>query len=194
MSITVSVFVESRDVLTMQCDVLILKYAQGLYGADQAVVNALGLSNRDYEPLSPGKHLRVSTNGKLPCKVVLFVGVPRLWDFGYAEIREFSKTALSILAKEDCEKRSLAMTMHGVGYGLDEKEAFSAQVAGLMEYLQTPETAWLPATIAIVERDENRAERIAAFLAEIQATAGSIEALFNNRTRLNGNFSSIVYT
>jgi hypothetical protein len=63
------------------------------------------------------------------------------------------------------------MTMHGIGYGLDEKEAFSAQVAGLMEYLQSPDTAWRPNRIKIVERDASRAERLGHVLATIRTAA-----------------------
>ncbi len=164
--------VDNNDVLETPCDVLILKYAQGFHGADRAVAKALGLSDREDGVLSPGKHLRIPTQGKLPCKRVLFVGVPQLWDFGYSEIRAFSSNALSILAGEDCEKATVAMTMHGAGFGLDEKEAFSAQVAGLMEYLQAPGSTWRPETITVVERDANRAERLTAFLSAIQTAAG----------------------
>ena len=42
-----SIVVENADVLTTQCDVLVLKYAQGFYGADGAVARALGLSDWD---------------------------------------------------------------------------------------------------------------------------------------------------
>jgi hypothetical protein len=167
-----TIAVENADVLRTQCDVLVLKYAEGFHGADQAVAKALGQSEREDDALSPGKHLRIPTRGRLPCKRVLFVGVPRLWDFGYSEIRQFSKDALAILAKQDCEKGLVAMTIHGVGYGLDEREAFLAQVAGLMEYLESPDTTWRPEKILIVERDGNRAERIAAFLDEVEGAAG----------------------
>lgn len=166
------IIVENGDVLTAECDVLILKYAQGFHGADLAVARTLGISDRADGALAPGKYLRIPTKGKLPCKRVLFVGVPQLWEFGYAEIRKFAKTALSILANEDCEKASLAMTMHGVGYGLDEKEAFSAQIAGLMEYLQVQKPTWRPETITIVDRDANRAKRLTGFLADIISAAG----------------------
>jgi len=167
-----AISVTNADVLSTECDVLILKYAQGFFGADEAVARVLGLSERDDGALSPGKYLRIPTRGKLPCKRVLFLGVPDLWDFGYAEIRQFSKDALAILAKEDCDKASLAMTMHGVGYGLDEREAFSAQVGGLMEYLDSPQNTWLPEEILIVERNANRAERITNLLNTILAAAG----------------------
>ena len=170
--------VEHGDVLTTACDMLVLKYAQGFFGADKAVAAALGLAEREDQSLAPGKHLRIPTMGKLACQRVLFLGVPSLWNLGYAEIRQFSKDALTVLAREDCERESIAMTMHGVGYGLDEREAFTAQVAGLMEYLAWPENGWCPKQISIVERDANRAERLRALLAKILpeeaiATTGS---------------------
>jgi hypothetical protein len=73
------------------------------------------------------------------------------------------------------------MTMHGVGYGLDEREAFSAQVAGLMEYLGSPDTAWRPEQIVIVERDAQRARRMTAFLDAIQAGIDTDEHPANRR-------------
>ena len=163
--------VESDDVLATQCDVLVLKYAQGFYGADRAVANGLDLSVPD-DVLLPGKHLQIPTRGKLPSKAVILVGVPQLWEFGYAEIRKFSKDVLSILAEEDCEKKTIAMTMHGVGYGLDEKEAFTAQVAGVMEYLDSPGNTWSPEAITFVEHDTNRAKRMAGFLSAIRPSVG----------------------
>jgi len=93
-----------------------------------AVARALGLFRRDEPGPSVGKFLAVPTRGKLACKRVLFIGVPALGDFGYREIREFSKNALTILASQNWENKSIAMTMHGVGYGLDEREAFSAKL------------------------------------------------------------------
>ncbi|MFH1680952.1 MAG: hypothetical protein ABIH26_09950 [Candidatus Eisenbacteria bacterium] len=166
-----AIVVEHADVLGKPCDVLVLKYARGFHGVDMKVAEALGLSERKDGALSPGRFLRIPTRGKLPCKRVLFLGVPQLWDFGYAEIRRFSKDALAVLAKEDCEKASLAMTMHGAGYGLDEREAFSAQIAGLLEYLQSPDTDWRPEKIVIVERDANRAARLTDLLEAIRSAA-----------------------
>lgn len=124
-----------------------------------------------FAAISPGRHRLIPTLGELPYRNVLFIGVRSLADFGYTEIRRFSKSALAILAREDCDKGTLGMTMQGVGYGLDEKEAFSAQVAGLMEYLQSPDTAWRPNRIKIVERDASRAERLGHVLATIRAAA-----------------------
>lgn len=159
--------VERGDVLTTNCDVLVLKYAQAFHGTDLAVARALGLSERTDDALSPGKFMRILSNGALPCKRVLFVGVPLLWDLRYREIRTFARQALTILSEQDCERDLIAMTVHGVGYGLDEGEAFTAQIAGLLEYLLMPNIAWHPSSIRIIERDINRAERLKVMLDSI---------------------------
>jgi hypothetical protein len=161
------------DVLATRCDVLVMKYAQGFHGADQAVATALGLSEPRDGFLAVGKHAYTLTNGRLGSERVLFVGVPELGDFRYAEIRQFSRDVLDIIAGERFAKSSIAMTMHGVGYGLDEREAFSAQVAGLMEYLDSPDRLWKPDSITIVERDPARAERLSHYLDGILLLAGT---------------------
>ena len=166
--------VECGDVLTTECDVLVLKYAQGFCGADLAVAKCLDLSEREDSVLAPGKFLRIPTKGRLACKRVLFLGVPPLWHFGYGEIRAFATDALTILAGQDCARSSVALTMHGVGYGLDEREAFTAQVAGLMEYLLLPDKAWRPQRVVIVERDVNRAARIKALLSTILSESEAV--------------------
>ena len=68
-----SIEVVNGDVLTTTCDVLILEYAQGFYGADLAVAHALNLRSSWVE-LGPCRRLLVPTQGKLPCKKV-----PSLW-------------------------------------------------------------------------------------------------------------------
>jgi len=136
-----AITIYNQDILDVPCDILILKYSQGFFGADLEVAKTLNLSKREDDALAPGNYMRIPTNGKLPCKRVLFIGVRPLWDFGYTEIRNFAQDALTILESQDCEKDRLAMTMHGVGYGLDEKEAFTAQVAGLMEYQTSRDNA-----------------------------------------------------
>ena len=80
------------DVIQTPCDVLVLKFAQSFYGADRAVANALKLDAHEFS-VDPGDHLLLPTSGKLACKNVLFVGVPSLPDFGYAEIRSFASRA-----------------------------------------------------------------------------------------------------
>jgi hypothetical protein len=163
--------VVTGDVLDTACDVLVLKYAQGFFGADLAVAQALGLTP-DQVALGPGRHLLVSTGGRLPYQNVLFLGVGELWDFGYSEIRGFARQALAALAATDVARDSVAMTMHGIGYGLDEREAFTAQVAGLLEYFSSAASPADPRRVLIVERDANRSERLAALLRRVLTESG----------------------
>jgi hypothetical protein len=161
------------DVLSIECDILIMKFAQGFYGADLAVARALGLSETENATLEIGKVKRVPTLGRISCKQVMFVGVPNLRDFSYADIRNFSRFALNFLNEKECDIETIAMTIHGIGYGLDEREAFTAQIAGILEFICTPITKWKPKAIYIVERDTARAERLARFLEQIQGPLGN---------------------
>jgi hypothetical protein len=103
---------------------------------------------------------------------VFFCGVGKLYDFGYAEIRSFATQAMKALATTDAERESIAMTMHGVGYGLDEQEAFAAQVAGLLEHLTSVTSAEGPRRIMIVERDAKRFERMRTLLRQLLLESG----------------------
>jgi len=158
------------DVVDTACNVLVVKYAQAFYGADKAVARALNLT-ADWAGLGPGEHLLLPTNGKLKCGHVLFCGVDKLRSFGYTEIRRFAAQAMKAVAASDVARDAVAMTMHGVGYGLDEREAFTAQVAGLLEYL-TSAPDGSPERIVIVERDVNRAQRIKALLQQVLLESG----------------------
>lgn len=167
-----NIVIEKGDILKTECDVLILKYAQKFYGADLEVAKALDLYEHQGEILTPGKYQSIATEGRLQCKRVLFIGVQELWNFGYAEIRRFSKKALEIISEEPYEKNSLAMTIHGIGYGFDEREAFSAQVGGLIEYLNSSGNIWKPDTIKIVERNPKRMEILSSFWDSIKPSTG----------------------
>jgi hypothetical protein len=158
--------VVNGDITTTQCDLLVLKYAQGLYGADAVVADTLGLAV-DRMRIRPGDHLVAPAFGKLACRNVLYLGVPDPISFGYAEIRNFGRTVLSLLSTLGVDYSLVAMTMHGVGFGLDEREAFTAQVAGILEYLSSAIPDETPDCVLIVEKDANRFRRISALLAGI---------------------------
>src|SRR3977135_2216580 len=136
-----TILLRGSDVLTFPSDVLVLKYAQGFYGADGMVADRLSVqshSDHDIWP-APGQHVLIPSNGNVAAQNILFVGVSQLYEFGYPEIREFAIASLKILAAELPEVEEVSMTMHGVGYGLDEKEAFLAQVGGLVEAFRSGE-------------------------------------------------------
>ncbi len=150
------------------CDVLVLKYAQGFHGADSAVARLLsgsvfGPSN--IAPL-PGEFVLFPGNGKVAAKFILFVGVERLIKFGYSQIREFTRFALQLLSLRLPDATNIAMTMHGVGYGLDEREAFLAQLGGLIYAMKHEHEKYSSYKITIVEKNWKRSNRLQNLLFE----------------------------
>lgn len=167
----VEISIVQADALAVPADVLIVKYAQALYGVDAQVVSRLD-DNRaqvfDPVPLpGVGSANLVDTRGLLGAKDVLFVGVVPLGEFQYAEIREFAHDSLKALAGKMPEAAHVTMTLHGVGFGLDETEAFRSQLAGLIEACQSGECPAALRRVSIVDHDERRADRLRRQLQEI---------------------------
>lgn len=158
-----NIFVECADVADFQCDVLVLKFAQAFYGADKLIVDKLGKAAKDVSPL-PGDHLLLPSKGKVPARNILFLGVVDLYEFDYAQIREFSKHSMELLTQEVPHAAHVAMTMHGVNYGLDEGESFLAQLAGLIEAFHKGAVSPALQRITIVEQNQNRALRLQQIL------------------------------
>jgi hypothetical protein len=153
------------DALEISADILVLKYAQALFGVDEIVVDRLEATKpvRDTLP-RPGSFKLFDTEGNLAAKNVLFVGVVVLRAFGYEAIREFAKRALTSLAEAMPEAAHIAFTLHGAGYGLDESEAFRAELAGILDAVETGNCPIGIKRITIIERNAGRANRLKALL------------------------------
>lgn len=164
MSLTISVV--SADIVDVDCDVLVLKYAQGFFGADEFVAELLRPGRLEEVSPLPGKYALISSGGKLAASNVLFVGVIPLYQFEYGEIREFAGYSLEILAAQLPDAAHVAMTIHGVGYGLDERESFLAQLAGLFDASRGGNVPSSLKRITIVERNQGRASRLRQILDE----------------------------
>lgn len=155
------------DVLKFKADVLVLKYAQQLYGADSAVYRQLSASGLKIRLPEGGAYTLLETQEFFPSTQVLFVGVAGLRDFSYLGIRLFAQRALAILAKEAAETRHLAITLHGPGYGLDEQEAFESEIAGLVDALTTSDFPRFLEKISLVESNHARADRLQKLLLKL---------------------------
>lgn len=162
------IYVKDSDVLNFACDVLVLKYAQEFYGTDEVVAKRLKAGPYDYSDISPkpGKFVLLPSKGQVAAKNVLFVGVPELYKFGYKQIRAFAMDSMKILFDELPGIQHVAMTMHGVGYGLDERESFLSQIGGLVEAFQSKAVPQFLERVTIVEQDRKRAERLRDMLKE----------------------------
>ncbi len=162
MSDALEIKVEIADITEVSVDVLALKYARSFHGADLAVAKRMleaGVAVDELEP-EVGERRMLQARGRLGARNVLMVGTPSLGQFRYAAIRDFSSGILRFLAKEAPETTSLAMTIHGPGYGLDEGEALLSQVSG---YLDAWQEGLLPkglTRVVVVEKREARAFRL----------------------------------
>jgi hypothetical protein len=150
-------------------EVIALKFAQAYYGADSVVASLLAGAGEDpsYLRPRPGSYRFLSSRGVVSAENVLFVGVSVLTQFGYREIREFSRRALAALAGEAPAARSIAATLHGPGYGLDEIEAFESEVAGFLDAIKSGDCPRELDEITIVERNPGRCERLRAALKDL---------------------------
>src|ERR1039457_6071308 len=111
----VAIEVQQSDALTFEADLLAVKYAQALYGVDRTVVEALHRHHPDLSDLLPkvnGFRL-LESRGSIAARMVLFVGVKALREFGYADIREFGRKVLVSLAGEAAHVKHIALTLHG---------------------------------------------------------------------------------
>ena len=114
--------VQEGSALDFAADVLAVKFAQQLHGVDRAVADALLQHYPKLGKLLPkvnGFRL-LESQGSLAATSVLFVGVKPLREFGYSEIRGFGRKVLVSLAGEMRQVRHVALTLHGVGYGLTQ--------------------------------------------------------------------------
>jgi len=154
------------DITEIQADVVALKFAREFYGADSIVAMKLSNNQEQLDKLSPeiGKFSLVATKGKISAKNALFLGVPALLSFRYGEIYNFSKNILKILKYEFPQARTIALTIHGVGYGLDETESVISQIRGLLDSLKLGCFPPNLQCILIVDRNSARADRIQRIL------------------------------
>jgi hypothetical protein len=155
------------DVLTFEADVLVLKYAQNLHGADRAVYEQLSESGIQIDLPQEGAYTFLTLGNIFSSKHVIFVGVANLFAFDYLGIRRFAQHALTVLAKKAVKIRHLAITLHGPGYGLDEQEAFESEIAGLVDALTVNDSPTSLEKISFVEADSARVRRLQKLLASV---------------------------
>lgn len=162
--------VECADVASVSADLLLLKYAQNLYGADQAVAARLaerGVCRESEIAPADGKHLLIETAGAIAARQVLFLGTSRLRDFRYREMTQFARRAIQLIREKQLPVRTLTTTVHGAGYGLDVAEALRALIFGFQQGLVTSPLPHLE-KIVFVERNARRCELLKSLLQGVE--------------------------
>lgn len=172
------------DITAFEADVIALKHAQGFFGADEAVADALARVDvpKDELRAPPDNYRYVETRSGVRAKHALFVGVVPLPEFDYPQIREFATRVLYTLTAEAPETRHLAMTIHGPGFWRDEAEALLAEFAGCLEALENDTIPYALERISLVDRNAERVQRLRNTLEKYLAEA-------NYATRIPGRWA-----
>jgi hypothetical protein len=133
-------------------DLLVLKHANGFFGADLAVAKAIGFNG----DVAEGK-VRILPGKGVGGSEVAFVGVGRLSDFRYERIQAFGELAVRLAHERntpDHRIRTLGLTIHGPGYGLDAEQSFLSMIAGVVAELRRAESRL--EKVLIAEHSERR--------------------------------------
>jgi hypothetical protein len=164
-SIKIQVVLE--DVIRHRADILVLKHAQALFGADKAVYERLTAAGVKVNLPKAGRHEIVDARAAVNAAQVLYIGVEPLRAFGYGEIREFGRRSMAVLAAARYKVGHVAMTLHGPGYGLDEVESFESELAGVLEAISDNKCPAALESVTFVERDVGRVRRLEVVLARL---------------------------
>lgn len=154
--------IEVGDILAFDSDVIVLKYAQHFYGADRKVANLLeqrGISRESLSP-PPNEYRIVNSVDSINSQFAVFIGVQPGSQFIYKDVREFGAYSVDIVTQKIPQAKHIAMTIHGVGFGLDEAESFLAQLAGIQDSLLNNRKSNSIKRISIVDINRDRVQRL----------------------------------
>lgn len=164
---TVTFTIAGGNIVDFDADVIALKHARNFYGSDALVTRLLELLPQvDVQQLHvlPGEHCLIETQGAITARQALYVGTAAPGLFGYQQIHDFAYQVLEVLAYEAPQTRHLAMTIHGPGFGLDEREALRSQFAGYMDALRAGALPPALERITILEISDSRVARLRAVM------------------------------
>src|ERR1044072_1151643 len=166
----VSFSIETVDVLRVHADVLGLKFSETPRGAEWAVLKRFAEKaiTVDLSKLVPCNHVSVESKGCLGASDVIFVAVPPLRQLSYGDIRTWAFKTLEALKSSPV--RTLAVTIHGPGFGLDMREAFLSELGGFIDAIKERRCPLTLAEIVVAEPDASKAERLAGYLREVLPT------------------------
>ena len=162
--------VQCDDVANVPADLLLLKYAQNLYGADQAIavrLAARGICRESDIAPDNGEHFLIDSGRAIAATRTLFLGTPRLLAFRYREMTKFARRAIKLISDNRLPVRTLTTTVHGAGYGLDVAEALRALILGFQQGLATTTLPQLE-KIIFVERNPRRCELLKSVLQGVE--------------------------
>lgn len=169
MSAVVRVGIDVGNIVRYRSDVIALKYQGILAGGVGLVANALGIREPDIRRALPavGASHVVSGDGKIGARFALFVHVAPAAQFTYEHIREFSADVLHILAEEVADARHVAMTVHGVRFGMDLDRSLRAHVNGWTRAVTTGDCPTALERITVVNQSADDVREMQGVLQQL---------------------------
>jgi hypothetical protein len=160
------IVIANADITQVQADLVVMKHADGFYGADKVVADAIGFNGH----IKDGDSLWIKARA-IASPEVLFIGVGPLSELRYEKIQSFGSASVSLARSHNRPIRHLALTIHGPGYGLDPEQAFLSMLAGIIaEWTREPTSPLNKVTV--VERAPKRCQLLSRLLHDQQSNFG----------------------
>lgn len=177
---SLTIEVQQGDATEFDADVLALKYAQGFWGLDKHVANLLlqaGYQELRQFPPTSGEYRVLPSHGVVRTANILVVGTDNITRFDYASVRELGYRFLASLVETPFPVKHLAVTIHGVGFGLELIEAFRAQLLGMVNAIAKDEYPPDLEKITFIERNPSFAAVLRVELEEMTISHPAVQTV-----------------
>jgi hypothetical protein len=164
--------IQQGDVTQFEADVIALKYAEGLFGASQTVAKAIGENEETIKAILPSvgdAHL-IPSQGRIKAKKVLFLSVVSLSTFDYIDIHQFGYDVLKKLQSIAPETQHLALTIHGIGFGMNPANSLRSELGGCIEAIKAREFPRSLEKITIIDRNAHFVNQLKTALSKFMPT------------------------
>jgi len=173
-----AIHIKQDDITKITADVLMLKYTKSFLGASMRVFNVLqnaGAPINTSELTQMGSYQLLETKNALASPFVLYVSTPHPRQFKYADLTTFMKRAFHILKEQSPHAQHIATTIHGVKFGMDEREAFITQLNAILEAFSVGDVPSGLAQLSIIENDAGRMARLIEIADEFTSNLENIK-------------------
>lgn len=156
------IHIDQSDAIVAPVDVLVVKYAQQRFGLDKTIAGRLSVVGADERTITPGPGsvVLVPSRGVVAAPVIAFVGTVDYAAFDYKDVYRLAQDAINAIQKQMPLAKSVGITAHGPGFGLDELESMRWMLNGIAS------TSAKFTKITIFERDPKRYSQFQRLLPE----------------------------
>jgi hypothetical protein len=169
MGSSVELDLKAGDVAGVEADVVAVKYAEGLFGSALALAGPLGKTQEELGQAltSVGSRQILPGAGRIKARKALFLSVVPLARFDYVDVERFAFDVLGALQSLAPEVRDLALTLHGIGFGMSPAKVLRSEIKGFSEAIKTGAYPPQLEKITIVDGDEEIVAQLESTLSRL---------------------------